>query len=365
MDAGRDVGPEAAPDAAPDAGPDAGLDLGAAPDAGEVVGVDAGGDPWASVAMIADAHEIPNLALIVGDASGRLFVHEKGNATIDTNYGIASASKWMTAAVIAALIDEGALSLDDHPQDYLSYWTSDPEDPRSGVTLEQLLAFTSGIGGARSDIPCLTDTMMTLQGCAQVIYNEHFEHDPETAFHYSPGHMHIAAAMAEVATGSSWVELLDTRLKAPLSLTWRTRFQASAQENPGVAGAMLSTAAEYATFLESFYTGAYLPNWTEALLQIRTRGLPVAYSPVDNVLSGASWGYALGNWVECNQPTFDESCEARRVFSSPGAFGFYPWIDKSNSYWAVLSVQLFSGGPTARSYDLVRQLRPAIEHALP
>ncbi len=245
------------------------------------------------------------------------------------------------------------------------YWTTDANDERSTVTLEQLLAFTSGISGAQGDIPCLTEQMTTLQACAQDIYDNHFVHTPGATFDYSGGHMHVAAAMAEVASGRTWVELLDEHLKMPLQLTARTRFRQAAAANPGVAGAMLSTGTEYAAFLHAFFVGDYLPNWTDELSRIRTRDLPIAYTPVDVVQPGASWGYALGNWVECGQPTFDTSCEQRRVYSSPGAFGFYPWIDRTNGYWAVLSVQLLAGGPTARSYDLVSQLRPAIENALP
>ena len=45
-------------------------------------------------------------------------------------------------------VEEGFLSLDDLASSHLEYWTVDPEDARSRVTLRHLLSFTSGMGGS-------------------------------------------------------------------------------------------------------------------------------------------------------------------------------------------------------------------------
>jgi hypothetical protein len=37
------------------------------------------------------------------------------------------------------------MSYDDHPQKYIEWWTSDPKDERSWITLSQLLSFSSGL----------------------------------------------------------------------------------------------------------------------------------------------------------------------------------------------------------------------------
>ncbi len=44
-----------------------------------------------------------------------------------------------------------------------------------------------------------------------------------------------------------------------------------------------------------------------------------------------SWDYSLGHWVETDPATGDGA------FSSAGAFGFYPWLDKGKTWWGVLA----------------------------
>src|SRR5690606_17686590 len=57
------------------------------------------------------------------------------------------------------------------------------------------------------------------------------------------------------------------------------------------------------------------------------------------------WHYSLGHWVEDDPTTGDGA------FSSPGAFGFYPWIDSSKTYYGILSRYDLanSGNPAATS----------------
>src|SRR5690606_3350202 len=47
------------------------------------------------------------------------------------------------------------------------------------------------------------------------------------------------------------------------------------------------------------------------------------FTPVPQI---ESWNYSLGHWVE-NDGTF----------SSPGLFGFYPWISSSKDLYGILS----------------------------
>jgi len=92
-------------------------------------------------------------------------------------------------------VDEGALALSDSPQRYLTWWTSDATDPRSRVTLEQLLSFTSGLSGgdglALGDegVPCIEDANTTLEACAQNSYEGYFSFEPGSAFFYGPTHL--------------------------------------------------------------------------------------------------------------------------------------------------------------------------------
>ena len=57
------------------------------------------------------------------------------------------------------------------------------------------------------------------------------------------------------------------------------------------------------------------------------------------------WHYALGSWRECNAPTHSPACDGPGVISSPGAFGYYPWWDRQNGTWGVLSTRVLVNGP--------------------
>ena len=46
---------------------------------------------------------------------------------------------------------------------------------------------------------------------------------------------------------------------------------------------------------------------------------------------GESWHYSIGHWVE------DDPDRRRRRLQQPGAFGFYPWIDRTKTTYGVLA----------------------------
>lgn len=67
-----------------------------------------------------------------------------------------------------------------------------------------------------------------------------------------------------------------------------------------------------------------------------------------------AWHYTIGAWVED-----DPASNGDGAFSSPGSFGFYPWIDASKSYYGVVSVQTPSGGQGFASAQCGRLIRRA------
>ena len=47
---------------------------------------------------------------------------------------------------------------------------------------------------------------------------------------------------------------------------------------------------------------------------------------------GRSVRYGLASWLHCAAPA--DGCA---VVSSPGAFGFTPWVDRSAGYYAIIA----------------------------
>ena len=73
-------------------------------------------------------------------------------------------------------------------------------------------------------------------------------------------------------------------------------------------------------------------------------------TPID----AESWNYSLGHWVE------DDPVVGDHAFSSAGALGFYPWIDRTKTLYGILSrrsdgLEGNAGYNSARCGRLIRQ----------
>jgi len=332
-----------------------------------VTGVDPAPAHWAAVCAAFDAIAEPeDVSLQVGDADGVLLTYTRGETSPETFHDIASASKWMASAAILRLVERGELSLDDHPQRYIDWWTDDPGDPRSQVTLAHLLAFTSGFGASAAAVRCANRARQTLGECAREMYDDGYAHDaPGETYHYGPIHMHVAALMAEGATGKSWSAIFADEVVAPLGLHPDTAYTKAGPNHPRIAGGIATTGDSYATFVRAQLAGSYLSGSLDALAADRTPSgdVQIAFSPL--TAADLEWHYGFGVWRECPAPEWEGACDEHVRISSPGAFGFYPWLDRRHAYWAVMSARrgLFAGA----AEDSVRAglvLQPLIVQAL-
>jgi hypothetical protein len=78
-------------------------------------------------------------------------------------------------------------------------------------------------------------------------------------------------------------------------------------------------------------------------------------------VTNESWHYSLGHWVE------DDPVVGDGAFSSPGRFGFYPWVDASKTYYGVLArfdaVHVDDPNPKEASYITSVKCGRLIRHA--
>ena len=315
-----------------------------------------------------DDLNVADYAVVIGDANGVLLSREFGNFSVTDSYLIASATKWLAAMVIMDLVEQGVMSLDDRPQDYLAWWTTDPADPRSAITLDQLLSFTAGFDTGPEDASCVTDGSITLDDCARAFYDGGLAYQPGSTFYYGPAHLQVAGRMAEVASQLDFADL------ALLQQTFRfglqsTLFLVPVGANPRIAGGAVSSAEDYGVLMQSILSGSYLSGVLDEMERVRT-GPPVVIgfrpSAIDN--NNIDARYALGHWRECEQAIWDSSCDSRQVSSSPGAFGWNPWIDFDNGYYGIIAMQetqVNGGSPTDATLAFAITLRSFIEAALP
>jgi serine-type D-Ala-D-Ala carboxypeptidase/endopeptidase len=314
--------------------------------------------PGAQVCAQLDEERWDDLSVIVGDRDGQRLVYSRGGGP-DTVYRIASASKLLSSVTILRLVDRGLLSLEDHPQRLIDWWPSAPDDPRSQVTLRQLLSFTAGYDLGSLASGCVRDDDITLDACARELADEHFAYTPGSTYHYGPAHMHLAALMAERATGKRWDVIFREELGDPLKMGPDTGFPDT--QNPDPAGSASASGADYAAFMLALARGELLtPASQAALLSDQSERAEIGYSPV--TAHGWEWHYGLGCWKECAQEQWSAACDAGTIYSSPGAFGFYPWIDAATGRWGVLAIQRgFMRRPSRDSVRAIWRVRPALD----
>jgi CubicO group peptidase (beta-lactamase class C family) len=276
----------------------------------------------------------PNFTLVLETDSGHRFVHTHGDSSLTKSYESASTSKWVAAAVILDLVDQGVLRLDDEPSLYLPFWQA------SGVNLAELLSFTSGFS---KEPLCFNLPNADFADCVQRAYeaNVDLAPPPGSEFFYSSTHLQIAGLMAVRAASVSGFADLFSAWQAKTALFPSGAFDLPSAENPRLAGGMHWTAAEYLEFLRALYDGKLLSKGTRQAMLTSQRGdAKVASSPALDALD-QDWAYGFGNWLECPTAQGPDSydCGSGHRNSSPGAYGAYPFIDWDRRYFGILARQ--------------------------
>ncbi|MEO0560042.1 MAG: serine hydrolase domain-containing protein [Bacteroidota bacterium] len=174
-------------------------------------------------------------------------LHRRGYGTYTTTTVAATASgaKWLSAGVIASLVSDGTLTLDDS----LAMFFPTLEGEKRAITVGQMFSHTSGMHGnvTGGRAPCVLNRLVSLGACAEAILDRPLTHKPGAAFDYGSNSMHVAARVAELATGERWVDLFDQRIAQPLGMT-DTGYPSAF--NPWIAGGMRTTVDDYGAFLQ-------------------------------------------------------------------------------------------------------------------
>lgn len=251
----------------------------------------------------------------------------------DTVVPIASASKWLSAATIMTLVDEGRLSLDDPVSKYSPKFTG----KKGEITIRQLLSHTSGLPG---DDPAIGTFRITLREAADQIAEVPLVADPGKEFRYGGVSMQVAGAIAEIVSGKSWADLFQERIAGPCEMKNTSYGRFGLNRNPRIAGGASSTMNDYRNFLtmilaEGEFNGKRVLS-KEAIREMekdQTCGAEQKSATLARLTAGSKYG--LGEWLDRK----DENGQGIEV-SSPGAFGFRPWIDRKNNLLGVFVVEI-------------------------
>jgi len=165
--------------------------------------------------------------------------------------------------------------------------------------------------------------------------------------------MTVAGLMAENATGMSWDSIFSefvTSVNAiaavnNYTVSNATKYTKASSQNPWLAGGMDSSVKDYNAFLYALYSRSLLSNQSfQAMIADHTSNVTIIYSPADET-ANETWHYGLGCWPECPYSDWQSppcgfyngsNSTTPYTVSSPGAFGFYPWINLDANYYGIV-----------------------------
>lgn len=296
----------------------------------------------AEMQSFVQAYALDGASLRVNKAGNVVYRQAFGQYTLGTRVRIASASKWLSALTLARLVEKGQMRWTDTVGQYFP----DAEPAKRPITLEQLFSHTSGLPGG--DDSCMSNPLFTLATCAnRILQQSTMIGEPGKVFSYGGNSMQVAGRMAELATGRAWDDLFIDEMVVPLGLD-ATDFATSStapgyvrNTNPRIAGGVRSTLEDYGKVVDMVLANGCLDNTlllpcqpsrrflAQATIEAMARDYTVGTVDVSRPPTSTAYGYGLGQWIDPSSPL---------IVSSPGAFGFTPWVDRVNGIAGVFLV---------------------------
>mmetsp|Transcript_30121 Transcript_30121/g.70246 ORF Transcript_30121/g.70246 Transcript_30121/m.70246 type:complete len:444 (-) Transcript_30121:70-1401(-) len=353
-------------------------------------------DPWEVVDELIDGfYNVTNMAFSAGDRSGRKHTYAKGRSTMSKRVLMASSSKFPVVIALARAISAGHLSFDTKASEVFEWWTSDPKDRRSRVTLKHLMSFTSGlvlgsVGAGNISCMGLTGVFYSSERCAKQIYNEApFEGEPGTIWSYHSLHLQVAGALGAKATGLSLKSFLHEFVLSPMGMT-RSFWLGAA--NPHLAATLVSCGDDYDSLLQKYLAYEAVPKEIADVLEADYTAPPIQPSRFqkDKMLLEVFGHYSMGLYLEClatnstppgegaesGQLGWRPECAKQKRHSDPGAFGYWPLIDRNKDFYMQLvamfiepyhkgmDMNTWASLPARAIAPLRFELQHPVEHAL-
>ncbi|MFC0772132.1 serine hydrolase domain-containing protein [Terrimonas alba] len=264
-----------------------------------------------------------------------------GSYKPETVVFIASAGKWLAAATIAAVVDEGKLNWNDKVKKWLPEFT----DVKGEATLAQLLSHTAGYPDYQPDNQPI-DIYQNLKESVAHIVNLPADTLPGTKFKYGGLSMQVAGRMAELAAGKDWETLFQQKIAQPLKMssTHFTPVDSSGGHAPMLGGGARTTLQDYANFLsminnDGMFNGKRVLSVNAIKVMQADHVMNATVNPnefVEHARGSLRKDiYGLGEWRE----EVNEKGEATLI-SSPSWAGAYPWIDKKSNVYGFFMTHI-------------------------
>jgi CubicO group peptidase (beta-lactamase class C family) len=286
-----------------------------------------------------------NHVVVLVAQDGKLIYRKEINMTAGTNLPVASASKWLSAAVIMSLVDENKLTLEDTVGKFLPVFT---QHGKGSMTIRQLFSHTAGFAGDQNsnnlrDKYEYRRNMTLAQAVDSIAVYISLANTPGTAFNYGSTSMQVGGRIAEIVSGKSWQTLFDEKIGQPCNMN--VRYGAINASNPLVAGGVHTTANDYLNFLKMIVNRGSFNG--KQVLSVTALNLMISDQTDNAEIEGTPYPsnpyapypmpvvrYGMGNWldmVDANTQVLESS--------SPGLFGTHPWQDSKHEIAGIIFTQ--------------------------
>lgn len=282
-----------------------------------------------------NASAYANQIVVLVSQNGKIIYKKEHNLTTKDARAIASATKWLSGAVIMSLVDDGRISLNDTIGKYLPIFT---KHRKGNISIRQLFSHTSGFPGDSPEAYEYNTSLSLAEAVDSFAVHTAMIHKPGTVFNYGSIGMHIAGRIAEIVSGKSWQILFNEKIATPcnMSVTYLPL------RNPIIAGGGFTSAEDYLHFLEMIADkGLYQSKRVLSAVAIdemikdqtnnaRIEGTPYPANPYSSY-QNSNIRYGIGNWLD----VVDDKGKVLES-SSPGLFGTHPWQDSKNHLAGII-----------------------------
>lgn len=317
---------------------------------------------FAAVDRFIDAHvgAYSNQVIVLVSQNGKL-IYKKGVGLDEhTTKPIASATKWLSGAVMMSLVDEGKLSLSDSIGKYLPIFTV---HQKGSITIRQLFAHTAGFGGDSPQKYEYQRRITLAEAVDSIAVYTPLIARPGTEFDYGSAGMQIGGRIAEIVSGKKWQELFNERIAQPCGMT----AEYGSARNPIIAGGVHTTASDYLRFLEMLvnhgnYNGRRVlsENAIDTMLSDQTENAKITGTPYPNnpfsTTPQRPIRYGVGNWLD----VFDMDAKIVEC-SSPGLFGTHPWLDSKHKVAGIVFTQTTPRQSNLASLEIRQMIRSIVQ----